>query len=81
MTIDPSLLVPARIPDRTDPKIIDLWDDWVDDMSRGLRSNGVCSFEDEGKAARFKKDADTIRSTRRFVHDVFRRDPPFAGNW
>ncbi|PSK80687.1 phage integrase family protein [Limimaricola soesokkakensis] len=71
MTIDPSLLAPARILDGTDPKVIDLWDDWFNDMSRGLRSNGVYSFEDEGKAARFKKDADTIQSTRRIVHDVF----------
>lgn len=71
MSVNPSLAVPAHGLGDTDPTIIELWDQWFDEKSRGLRLDGAYTFEDANKAARFNKDADTILSTRKIVLDVF----------
>lgn len=47
-----------------------MWDRWFDEMSRGVTRSGAYVFEDTGKAARFKKEADTILSTRKLISDI-----------
>ena len=64
-------LEPVRILDGTDPRVLDLWDEWFDDKMAGLTFKGAYIRDDEGKGARFGKSADTIRSTRKIVSDVF----------
>ncbi len=59
--------------DGSDPRLLDLWDDWFDEMSRGVRIDGAYTFEDAGKAKRFTKDADTIRSTRKLTRSKSKR--------
>lgn len=61
----------VRILDGTDPRVLDLWDDWFDDKMAGLTLNGAYVSKDAGKGARFRKSADTVRSTRKIVSDVF----------
>lgn len=71
VSINRSLMMPARGLGDTDPTIIELWDQWFDEKSRGLRLNGAYLFEDQEKADRFKKDADTIESTRKIIPHIF----------
>ncbi len=81
ISLDPELLEPARILDGSDPRIVDLWDDWFADRSSGLRTEGAYIFEDEGKAKKFEKDSDTIRSTRNLVADIFGDLRLSEANW
>ncbi len=62
--------VPACCSDGSDPTILELWDIWFDEMSRGVIRSGAYTTEDAGKAARFRKDSDTILSTRKLVRDL-----------
>lgn len=68
--VDTSHGVPARMLDGTDPRILDLWDAWFDEMSRGVYRTGAYTHENGGKAARFLKEADTIKSTRKLIKDI-----------
>ncbi len=61
---------PAHTLNGSDPTILEIWDDWFDEMSRGVYRKGAYSFEDEGKAQRFLKESDTIRSTRKLIKDI-----------
>lgn len=68
--VDMGFGAPARCLDGSNPSLLELWDEWFDDMSRGVRTDGAYTFEDAGKAERFMKDADTIRSTRKLIADI-----------
>lgn len=71
ISLKPERLAPVHVLDATDPSVLDLWDEWFNDNKAGLRIEGAYVHEDAGKAARFMKDADTIRSTRKIIADVF----------
>jgi len=68
--VDTSHGAPARMLDGTDPRILDLWDSWFEEMSRGVYRTGAYTLENTGKAARFLKEADTIKSTRKLIKDI-----------
>jgi len=70
VSVDAGHGVPARCLDGSDPRLLDLWDEWFDEMSRGVRTDGAYTFEDAGKAERFMKDADTTRSTRKLIAGI-----------
>ena len=70
VSVDASHGAPARCLDGSDLSLLELWDEWFDEMSRGVRVGGAYTFEDAGKAKRFMKDADTIRSTRKLIADI-----------
>ncbi len=54
-----------------DPRLVDLWDKWFTESSNGVLVSGAYTFTDEGKAARFRKETDTIQSTRKLIVAVF----------
>jgi integrase len=57
--------------DGGDPRLVDLWDSWFTDGCNGVQVSGAYTFTDEGKAARFRKETDTIQSTRKLILTVF----------
>ncbi|MEH6647605.1 hypothetical protein [Sulfitobacter sp.] len=70
VTVNAAHGVPARPIDGSDPTILEIWDAWFDEMSRGVYRKGAYSFENEGKAKLFLKEAHTIRLTRRLIKDI-----------
>ena len=46
--------IPARGTDGSDPGLLQLWDSWFDESMRGVTVSGAYTFEDTGKAERFK---------------------------
>ncbi len=57
--------------DGGDPRLVDLWDSWFTDGCNGVQLSGAYTFTDEGEAARFRKETDTIQSTRMLILTVF----------
>jgi integrase len=57
--------------DGGDPRLVDLWDSWFTDNCNGVQVSGAYTFTDEGNAARFRKESDTIQSTRKLIVTVF----------
>lgn len=74
----------ASVLDDSSPLLLDIWDQWFDEMSRGVTRSGAYVLEDSGKAARFRKDADTILSTRKLISDILGNlsiDQATGANW
>lgn len=78
-TVKVTLVAPAHslspISVKCDKSVLQLWDLWVDDMSRGVRRSGQYQTENAELGAKFQKDHDTRKSTRRLLSDVFGDKP------
>ncbi|WP_417525757.1 DUF6538 domain-containing protein [Marinovum sp.] len=71
ITVDPRASQQEKSPHGEDPRLLEIWDRWFEERSRGVTIKGAYVYEDEGKAARFKAESDTIVSTRKLVADTF----------
>lgn len=62
---------PARILDGSNAGVLDIWDSWFTSKESGFRQDGAYTYEDEELAAKFRKNADTVQSTRKLIADMF----------
>ncbi|MDG1340978.1 MAG: tyrosine-type recombinase/integrase [Paracoccaceae bacterium] len=62
-------------PVKSDKPVLQLWDLWIDAMSRGVRRSGRYKTENAELGAKFQKDHDTRKSTRKLLSDVFGDKP------
>lgn len=56
---------------KTEPTILEIWDEWFVSESKGITYQNAYAIEDKGKGERFKKNADTTQATRKILQDTF----------
>lgn len=65
----------ADVADPSGPRLLDLWDAWLEHGSKGASHSQAYDLTDQALGERFDKNGDTIAATRRIVADVFGNRP------